>query len=58
VIADLELHTLDEKFELPDWIGQETTKNKNITNNSFSMHPYMNWTEKEKAAFQALKTRK
>ena len=57
VIADLELSTLDEKFELPDWMGQETTKNKKITNNSFSLHPYLNWTEKEKDTFKKFKKR-
>ncbi len=58
VIADLELATMHEKYEIPEWIGQETTKNKKITNNSFSLHPYMNWTEKEKDLFQSLKKRK
>jgi adenylate cyclase len=58
VIADLELQSLSEDFEVPEWMGQETTKNKKISNNSFSMHPYMNWTEKEKDEFQSLKNRK
>lgn len=55
VIADLELSALDEEFEIPEWMGQETTKNKKITNNSFSLHPYMNWTEREKDEFKKLK---
>ena len=56
-IADLELQSLDETFTVPEWIGQETTKNKKITNNSFSNHPFLNWTEKEKNEFKALKKR-
>lgn len=56
-IADLELTELDEKYTIPDWVGQETTKNKKVSNNSFSTHPYLNWTEKEKDEFHRLKTR-
>lgn len=58
VVADVELEKMDEKLNLPDWIGEETTKESRITNNSFSMHPYANWTEKEKLWFQSLKKRK
>ncbi len=56
-IADLELTELGEKFEIPEWVGQETTKNKKITNNSFSTHPYMNWTERDRGEFDKLKIR-
>ena len=58
VLADIELSNENEKFQLPEWIGQETTKEWKITNNSFSMHPYENWTDKEKSWFESLKKRK
>ena len=58
VLADIELKTLDEKFELPDWVGTETTKLKKITNNSFSLHPYAHWSESEKKWYEELKKRK
>lgn len=58
VLADIELSTIDEKFKLPDFLGQETTKDSRITNNSFSEHPFLNWTETEKAWYEGLKKRK
>lgn len=58
VLADIELSTENEKFEIPEWVWQETTKEKRITNNSFTMHPYQDWTEKEKTWFASLKKRK
>lgn len=57
VLADIELSKLDEKFEILPWLGQEVTKDKKITNNSFSQHPYEKWTEKEKSIFHSLKLR-
>lgn len=55
VLADIELSTLDEKFEIPKWCGQETTKLKKITNTSFSQHPYSNWSSEEKEWYEGLK---
>lgn len=58
VLADIELSREDEKVKLPPWLGQETTKNKKITNNSFTLHPYLNWSETEKADYESLKKKK
>lgn len=58
VLADIELSSYDEKFELPGWLGQETTKLKKITNTSFSQHPYANWSTEEKEWYETLKVRK
>ena len=57
VLADIELKAMNETFEIPSWVWQETTKLKKITNNSFSMHPYKSWSEEEKAWFDTLKFR-
>lgn len=57
VLADIELKSLDEKCEIPAWLGQETTKLKKITNNSFSLHPYANWSSEEKEWYETLKIR-
>jgi adenylate cyclase len=57
VLADIELKTLDEEFEIPSWVGKETTKLKKITNNSFSMHPYASWSGDEKKWYETLKQR-
>ncbi len=58
VLADVELTELDEKVKIPAWLGQETTKLKKITNNSFSMHPFANWSKEEKEWYESLKKRK
>ena len=55
VLADIELKSLDEKFDIPTLLGQEVTKNKKITNNSFSQHPYTNWSSEEKVWYEGLK---
>jgi len=58
ILADIELSTVDEIFEIPEWLWQETTKMKKITNNSFTMHPYANWSDEEKKWYDTLKKRK
>lgn len=58
VLADIELSSIDEKFEIPPWLWEEVTKEKKITNNSFTMHPYADWTDTEKAWYETLKIRK
>lgn len=58
VLADIELASINEKFQIPEWIGQETTKERKITNNSFTNHPYENWSDKEKAWYASLRKRK
>ena len=58
VLADIELSEMDEKVELPPWIGTETTKLKKITNNSFTNHPFANWSQEEKKWYETLKKRK
>jgi adenylate cyclase len=57
-LADIEIKDEDEKFDLPSWIGQETTKLKKITNNSFSDHPFLHWSTEEKEWYETLKKRK
>lgn len=57
VLADIELKDAKETFEIPSWVGQEATKLKKITNNSFSMHPYKSWSEEEKSWYETLKIR-
>lgn len=57
VLADIELKSIDEKFKLPAFLGQETTKLKKITNNSFSLHPFADWTEEDQKWYENLKKR-
>lgn len=57
-LADIELDTIDEKFKVPEFLWKETTKEKRITNNSFTLHPFANWNTKEKEWYESLKKRK
>lgn len=45
VIAELELQTEDEAFDLPVWIGREVTGDRRYYNSMLSQHPYSHWQE-------------
>lgn len=57
VLADIELKSTTDKFKIPAFLGQETTKLKKITNNSFSLHPFADWTDEDKKWYETLKNR-
>jgi CYTH domain-containing protein len=42
-IAEIELKSTDETFELPPWIGQEVTGDKRYYNSYLSKNPFNNW---------------
>lgn len=42
-IAELELESEGEQFELPEWIEKEVTGDKRYYNSYLSNHPYTNW---------------
>lgn len=58
VLADIELSKTDESFEIPPFLGREVTKDKKLTNNSFTLHPYAYWTDTEKRWYHTLRTEK
>lgn len=41
--AEIELPSPDTAFEIPDWLGEEVSNNKNYTNRSLSRAPYSTW---------------
>ena len=41
--AEIELPDADTAFELPDWLGEDVSENKNYTNRSLSKAPYSSW---------------
>lgn len=45
IIAEIELASADEAFELPDWIGEEVTGDPRYYNASLTQHPYSEWVE-------------
>ena len=42
-LAEIELKTEDEKFELPNWVKREVTGEENYYNAFLSMHPFLSW---------------
>ena len=43
VVAEVELDSADESFDLPGWAGEEVTFDPRYYNTSLSTHPYRNW---------------
>ncbi|MGB7842588.1 MAG: CYTH domain-containing protein [Salinimicrobium sp.] len=46
LLAEIELSSEDEKFEKPEWLGEEVTGNKAYYNSSLSKEPFKNWKTK------------
>lgn len=46
VIAEIELNFEDEKFEKPDWLGEEVTGQEKYYNSNLSKTPYDKWLKK------------
>ncbi|GAB2690257.1 CYTH domain-containing protein [Mucilaginibacter koreensis] len=43
LMAELELDSEDEKFELPPWVDAEVTGDKRYYNSYLSEHPFQQW---------------
>lgn len=43
VIAELELEEEEDKFEKPEWLGEEVTGNLDYYNSNLIANPYKNW---------------
>jgi adenylate cyclase len=43
VVAEIELETIDEAFDLPDWAGQEVSDDPRYYNVNLILHPYKDW---------------
>jgi adenylate cyclase len=43
VVAEVELASEDEPFELPEWAGQEVSGDHRYYNASLVKHPYCDW---------------
>lgn len=44
-IAEVELLHEDQKFDIPDWIGEEVTSDFRYANSSLSKFPYSKWEQ-------------
>lgn len=45
IVAEIELDTLDEAFEKPDWVGAEVTQDVRYYNNNLAKNPYSAWRD-------------
>lgn len=43
IVAEIELESESEKFDLPDWVDQEVTGDEKYYNSNLSTNPYKNW---------------
>ena len=43
ILAEIELKSEDEKFNLPDWIAKEVTEEQKYYNSNLTINPYKNW---------------
>ena len=43
VVAEIELASEHEAFELPDWVGPEVTGQEKYYNSNLSIHPFQQW---------------
>ncbi|MBP3191348.1 CYTH domain-containing protein [Natronogracilivirga saccharolytica] len=42
-VAEVELDSVDQKFEKPDWLGEEVTGDARYFNSMLMKNPYKNW---------------
>lgn len=45
LFAEIELESVDQPFETPDWIGKEVTDDSRYYNANLVNNPYSNWKE-------------
>ena len=48
IVAEIELESEDEKFEIPNWIGKEVTQDERYYNMNLAVHPYTSWEKPNK----------
>ena len=50
VVAEIELKSEDQQFELPDWVGREVTDDPRYFNSRLAQTPWTTWPEKHNSA--------
>ena len=43
VVAEIELDSEDEKFEIPHWVGEEVTPDERYYNMNLAIYPFKDW---------------
>ncbi len=44
IVAEIELKSPREAFDVPSWVGAEVTDDQRFSNSHLSEHPYRTWT--------------
>ncbi|PWS27050.1 adenylate cyclase [Pedobacter yonginense] len=45
MVAEIELTSEDEAFDLPEWIDQEVTEDQKYYNSNLTLNPYKHWAD-------------
>ena len=48
IIAEIELESENQPFDVPAWAGKEVTDKPRYYNNNLARYPYRSWTDEEK----------
>ncbi len=43
VVAEIELTSVDEKFEIPEWVGEDVTEDRRYINSKLIENPFTTW---------------
>jgi adenylate cyclase len=43
IVAEIELESEDENFDLPDWVSNEVTEEEKYYNSNLTVKPFKNW---------------
>ena len=54
VVAEIELSSVDEAFEAPDWIGVEATQAPRYYNLALASRPFSQWRDDERQALDLM----
>lgn len=47
VVAEIELHSPEQDFVRPDWLGREVSDDSRYFNSNLSAHPYAEWKDEK-----------
>lgn len=50
IVAEVELESVEQRFERPAWAGAELTEDARYYNHALALHPYAQWGEVDGAA--------
>lgn len=48
IVAEIELGSPDEPFEVPSWLGKDVTHLHRYANVALAIHPFKDWSDSEK----------